>query len=117
MYLVYLAGKYSVGNRDENIEAASRVAAQLWDMGYAVLCPHMNSARLDDACRVADYEDFLAGGLRMLSGCDILFLMPGWRDSPGSLVERLMARAHDIPIVESVVHLSMVAPVIPEGEG
>ena len=112
MILVYLAGKYTVGDRDENLNIAQEMAVHLWDLGYAVLSPHCNSARFEDQCRVATYEDFLAGDLRMLTGCDVLFLLSGWQESPGAKVEVLMARAMGLPVVESVEELQALCPDI-----
>lgn len=101
MTLIYLAGKYSVGDREANIQAAYDMAVQLWDVGFAVLSPVLNSARMEESCKAADYESFLEGDLRMLTGCDALFLLPGWQESPGARIEHLVAKALDIPVFYS----------------
>jgi len=87
MKLVYLAGAYrssTIHGTVENIRRAEAVAIELWKRGYAVICPHMNSALLDG---VVDDSVFLAGGIEMLKRCDILVMMDGWEDSKGSNAE------------------------------
>lgn len=47
MKVVYVAGPYRGPSEWAvkcNIEAAERVAIALWQQGYAVICPHKNTA-------------------------------------------------------------------------
>lgn len=101
MTLIYLAGKYSVGDREVNIQAVYDMAVRLWDAGFAVLSPVLNSARMEEHCKVADYEDFLAGDLRMVQNCDAILFLPGWQDSPGARIEHIVAKAYDLPVFYS----------------
>jgi len=64
--LAYVSGPYSAGAKKKqiaNIDAARRIAAELWDRGYTVICPHSNTAFFENLCVVADYDDFLRGDL------------------------------------------------------
>lgn len=100
MKIAYVGGPYradSIHATGCNIRAAEKVAVELWRMGWAVLCPHLNSAFLDGA--VSD-ERFLAGGLAIMARCDALVLIEGWRNSKGATAEREYALALQIPVHE-----------------
>ena len=97
--LVYLAGPYS-GDVEANIEAARQVAVELWDKGYYVLCPHMNSAFFDRYCKKATWDAFMLGYLTMLHRCDAVVMLPGWRGSRGARIERSFADNRGVPVYE-----------------
>jgi nucleoside 2-deoxyribosyltransferase len=80
-----------------NIRNAEAVAAELWKAGFAVICPHMNTALMGGICP----EDvWLNGDLVMLERCDLLVLVPGWRASVGTLAEVARANERGIPVYE-----------------
>ena len=75
MKLAYVAGPYRGRTHhdvSQNIAAAREVAAHLWSLGYAVICPHLNSAFMSGA---APEEVFMEGGLTMLRRCDLVVLV------------------------------------------
>jgi hypothetical protein len=79
MKVAYICGPYRAATayqRQRNIDAARDVAVELWKMGFAVLCPHMNSANLDGEC---DDSVFLEGCLELMRRCDCVV----WRGGPG----------------------------------
>jgi hypothetical protein len=80
MKLVFISGKYR-GDVDANIAHAKKAAIRLWQAGYVVLCPHLNSAHFDGLC---PDEVWLAGDIEMLKRCDIIFMLSNWRDSEGA---------------------------------
>ncbi len=84
--LVYISGPYT-GDIDQNILNARAMATNLWEMGFAVICPHLNTAHFEQDCS-ATYEDYLEGDLRMVEGCDAMLMLEGWEDSKGSVKER-----------------------------
>lgn len=95
--IIYLAGPYRdgpAGNRRQNIRRAEEYAARLWACGFAVLCPHLNTAFFDGD---APAEAFLDGDLDIIRalarGADrfILALLPGWQLSKGTLAEKKLA--------------------------
>ena len=105
MKLIYTAGPYRAATPYDvrrNIERARDVAAALWRMGWAVVCPHANSAHLDG---VVPEERFLEGDLEMLRRCDALVLIPGWHVSEGSRAEKAEAERHGIPVL-SLIHIT-----------
>ncbi len=99
MKIAYIAGKYR-GNSDnevyENIQKARKVAIKYWKLGYAVICPAMNSAFMSGVC---DEEVFLKGYLELVKVSDIVVMMKGWNGSEGAVTERLQAMEYGIKIV------------------
>ena len=94
--IIYIAGKYS-GDTAQNIKAARVVAIELWEAGFAVFTPHLNTAGFELDCK-ASYTDYLAGGLEILAGCDALVLLPGWQESKGAAIECVFALVGGMPV-------------------
>jgi len=66
MKVAYISGPYraaTVHGVVENIRRAERVALKYWQLGYAVICPHTNTALFDGA---APDDVWLAGDLELL---------------------------------------------------
>ncbi len=103
MKRAYVAGPYraaTVSGIRANIESARNVAEQLWRAGFAVFCPHLNSAFMDG---VADDSVFLRGGLEWLKWADFVVLAPFWKESEGTAQEILFCEEHDIPVYTCVL--------------
>lgn len=94
--IVFLSGPYN-GNIDTNIANARKIAIELWEKGYTVICPHLNSAHFEKDC-CAGEEAFLGGYRDILRRCDAVVLIPSWEHSSGSRVELSEALDHGIPI-------------------
>ena len=97
--IAYIAGPYradTVAGIRRNIENARKVAEKYWKLGYAVFCPHLNSAFMDGIC---PDENFLEGGLEILKRCDVLVMVDGWMDSTGARAEHDMAMVEDMEII------------------
>lgn len=94
--VLYIAGKYS-GDVEANILAARRVAVQLWEAGHAVICPHLNTARMETDCSLP-YEGYLKGDLQFIDRCDAIVMLDGWQDSKGAVLEHSHAKAAGVPI-------------------
>lgn len=107
MRVAYVAGPYrsndGIWGESLNIVAARRVAVELWRMGFAVMCPHSNTAHMDGAMypddRHADAQVFLRGDLEILHRCDLLVTVPGWEQSTGARGEVAEAKASLIPVL------------------
>jgi hypothetical protein len=96
--IAYIAGPYRAETdwqRQRNILAAREVALVYWKLGYGVICPHANTANFDG--ELAD-EAWLGGYSEILSRCDLIVLIPGWRDSAGARAEATRAFELGIPI-------------------
>ena len=92
MKVAYIAGPYRAKNGStivENIRRAEKVAMKYWRQGYAVICPHMNSAFFDG---VAPDKTFLDGDLEFVKRSDIIIMMTNYKDSQGACEELTVAR-------------------------
>lgn len=99
MKIAYIAGPYRAENWEgvkRNIAHARRVAVRYWRLGYAVFCPHLNSAHLDD---VVPDEVFLAGDIAILKRCDVVVAMKTWSKSKGAAREIELADELQIEVI------------------
>jgi len=100
MRVAYVAGPYrsplGPAGIKANIEAAWKVARQLWAEGYAVICPHANTALMDGS-DIGDAK-FLDGDLELLARCDVVFPIPGWKSSKGAKAEIQFAIRNEIDV-------------------
>lgn len=109
MKVAYVAGPYrakTIYGITQNIEKAKKLAVKLWKKGYAVICPHANSALMDGAC---DDSAFLDGGLELVRRSDFIVLVDGWKDSTGTLKEIELANELGIPVYheEDIVAINL----------
>ena len=97
--LAYLAGPYrsaaGLPGIEANILAAGRIARDLWQMGFAVICPHKNTGLMDGA--IPD-QGWLEGDFAMISRCDVIVMMPNWKESSGARAEHEFALQVGVPI-------------------
>jgi len=105
MKVVYVSGAYRSKTEHgvhDNIELARDCAETVWRAGAMAFCPQMNSAYMGG---VVPDEVFLAGDFEMLSRCDAVYCVCGWRESKGSVEEFELARSLGLPVFESVNEL------------
>lgn len=99
MRVVYLAGPYrakTIFGVLWNIRKARRVAIKLWKWGYAVICPHANTALFPHEGKINYIKGDLEIILRMREGHDYMIMLPGWQKSEGAKAE--LERAHNISL-------------------
>ena len=105
--MVYLAGPYSAPTQDEikaNVRRAATVASVLWEKGYAVICPHMNTysmegdASLGTERWIQEFEKFLTGDFEIISRCDMVVMLSGWENSKGACAEFVFAKWLELPV-------------------
>lgn len=85
--VLYLAGPYRAKNGRtvwENVRNAERIALKWWKAGFAVICPHLNTAFFDGE---APDEVWLDGDIEIVKRCDAVLAMRTFRESTGSLKE------------------------------
>lgn len=102
MKVVYLSGPYSSPTPEkitENIQNARRIAIELWEAGYACICPHLNTANFEEDSNL-EYNIYLEGDIAIIKGVDALVMMPTWRKSKGANLERNFALQNNIPVYE-----------------
>lgn len=87
MKVAYIAGPYRGKTHyeiEQNIRAAEAVAIKYWKLGYAVICPHKNTAHFDG---LATDDIWLEGDLELLRRSDVIVMMPNWAFSDGARTE------------------------------
>lgn len=103
MHLAYIAGPYrapSIWEVKRNIEKAELVAIEYWKKGYAVICPHKNTALLDGSLdKNGDSTYWIRGDLEILKRCDVCVMMPGWQNSEGATQEHGQALRFGLEII------------------
>lgn len=99
--VVYLAGPFS-GDVEGNVAEAATMALQVWTMGAACHCPHLNSGLW---VGVLEERVFLEGGLAILATCNAILMMPTWQSSAGATKERQLALKLGIPVLYSITEL------------
>jgi nucleoside 2-deoxyribosyltransferase len=98
--LIYVAGPYR-GDVDGNIAKARAVAAECYLAGHDVICPHMNTAKMDEDTGLPD-EFWLNTTLNLLRRCDAVVVVPDWEKSEGTHAELAYAKTVGIPIYKTV---------------
>jgi len=97
--VAYIAMPYRAATEWElvqHIRAAEALALKYWLLGYAVICPHKNTAYFGGA---APDEVWLKGDLAMLARCDVIVMGPGWLQSSGATAEYNRAREWGIEVI------------------
>jgi hypothetical protein len=98
--IAYVAGPYRGKTEIEvrhNIDRAANVAEILWIGGFAVVCPHLNSAFFGGC--ISD-EQFIARYIEIMNRCDCVVMGYGSVASDGAWRERTAAIAAGIPVFE-----------------
>lgn len=84
---VYIAGPIT-GMPDDNRAAFAEAAEIIRSLGLDPVNPLDGIEELKDP----SYVDYICRGLRLLDGCDAMFLLEGWHRSPGARIEFEFAR-------------------------
>ena len=99
--LIYVAGRYRVkadSSQAENILHAQRVALRLWELGYVVFTPHLNTANFNWYSSLPD-EVWLNGGLKFLELCQAIIMLKGFEESEGAKRELEVAIGKGLEIL------------------
>lgn len=117
MKVVYVAGPYRADTEYEvllNIQAAERLALQIWKAGAACICPHKNTAFFGGA---ADDNVWLTGDLEIVRRCDAVVCTSNWRTSQGASGEVAYARSLGTPVFECFEDFEkwLASPTPPRG--
>lgn len=98
MKLVFVSGPYRADTEygaHSHIQAAEKVALEVWKLGAACCCPHKNTAYFAGA--LPD-QTWLEGDLEILARCDAVMLMDKWMESEGARAEQRRAGELCIPV-------------------
>jgi hypothetical protein len=99
MKIAYVAGPYRskwLVKRVFNILCARKIAVKYWRKGYAVICPHMNSALFDRHC---DDEVSLQAYLELIQFVDLVVIPKKWKNSTGTKIEIVRAKELDKKVI------------------
>jgi len=105
--IVYTAGPYqSILNKDgktiiskkHNLKVARNIAIDLWDEGYTVICPHLNTKDFEFYTCLTN-EGFVTSDLEIVSLVDALVMLPNWYLSNGAVRERGHALESGVRVV------------------
>lgn len=89
----YIIGPISGYDLDERRKAFSEVEEFISADGDEVVNP-LNNGLPEDA----EWSDHMLRDLELLLDCNYVFIMPGWKNSRGCLVEVRFARKMGIPV-------------------
>jgi len=92
--VVYLSGPYRAPSMKgvlANIIRANAYAQELTRLGYAVLCPHMNTAGWENTAPDISVEAIMDMDTALLEACEIVYMMPYSDFSAGAVYEALLA--------------------------
>jgi len=102
--VVYISGPYRAATENgvyENIQRARVAAMKYWKLGYAVICPHLNTAFMGElgGSPEDDQEILINGDLEFVRRSDIIVMLPRWADSDGARQELMEARRRGKEVV------------------
>jgi hypothetical protein len=103
MKTIYISGPMK-NMTDGNMPAFDEAEKQLKQLGFDVLNPHKICEKLNTKFfgmgKSPEYEDYLKEDIiQMLSKCDTVLVLPGWRGSEGSKCEIANAIACGLDVV------------------
>lgn len=109
MKRVYVAGAYSADNVIDvlkNIGRGEYYTALIFKAGFAPFCPwHDKDYVIKNWGSDFTIQEFYNYSLAWLEVSDYLFLVPGWQNSKGTLLEIEFAKNHNIKIFENLTDL------------
>ncbi len=100
MKVVYVAGPYRSTcewQLEEFLRHAEDESLKLWKKGWAVICPHKNTAHFGGALNIPN-SVWLDGDLEILKRCDAIYMLKGWEGSEGAKGELSLAENINIPV-------------------
>ena len=99
--IIYVSGayrsKYGLMGVLWNIYKARRVALRLWRENWIVICPHLNTFLFPE-----DGIDYINGDCEIVRRCDAIFMLRGFRNSKGAMIEYGIALHHKKEIIYEV---------------
>jgi len=99
--IIYISGAYMGKDNgksiDSNIRLAREAAIELWEKGFTVICPHLNTQNFEKDC-TCKYEDYLTGDTTIVKRVDAVFMLENWMESQGASVEKATVEDYNIPV-------------------
>ncbi len=102
---VFIIGKYfseDYNEIEEHIRLAEKYAIELWNLGFGVFTPHLNTCHFEVKTKVPE-EIYQAFDLMVAERlCDCAFVLPNWRDSKGGRNEVKFFQKLGKPVFEDI---------------
>ena len=108
MKLIYVAGLYRGFTKeriDLNIQAAMHAGVLLAERGYMPVIPHKNTEKMELLTAKCDDRFWIDGTMELMSRCDGVLMVQGWKDSMGAVGENHKAQELGIPVF---LHVELV---------
>lgn len=115
--IAFVVGRYFAMTPDKkpdyngisrNIEEAAKWTNLLWQAGFLVFTPHLNTHHFESMTRIdpdpLENEEYYRAFDRklLMKGIDFIFATPNWRQSTGGRLEVQLACHLGIPVFESI---------------
>jgi hypothetical protein len=94
---IYISGPIT-GTKDY-MQRFEKAEKELTEKGYSVINPAKVNAMLPQD---ATWEEYIRVSLTLLSICTGVYMMPGWRESRGAVLEFMQARRNGMQIYEDI---------------
>lgn len=94
---IYISGPIT-GTKDY-MQRFEKAEKELTEKGYSVINPAKINAMLPQD---ATWEEYIKVSLTLLSICTGVYMMPGWRESRGAVLEFMQARRNGMQIYEDI---------------
>ena len=103
--VLYISGPLSaldmIHGVDQNILTASKYALEAWINGWGVICPHKNTSGYQHTN--VSWDVWMSGDLAFIDRLDALkgdalFMLPGWEESRGAVLEHEFAKQKGLKI-------------------
>ena len=101
MKVIYIAGPYRSTcewQLEEFLRHAEDAALKLWKEGWAVVCPHKNTAHFGGAWGIPD-GTWLEGDIEILKRCDAIYMLKRWEQSKGAKRELEIAVEQGLEVI------------------
>ena len=102
MKVLYIAGPYGDSGGylaiEDNITVARKAAAFLARNGIGFCSPHLNFAHFEVVTPDVPVSFWRELDIRLLKGCDGIYMLRGWQASEGAREERDAAREMGLPL-------------------
>ena len=105
--VVYVAGRYTgltEEEKQENIKRAKETAIMLWEEGYTVICPHLNTANFDIECKI-DPDEYIYGCITILLNLKFCAIYLVSKDEPSLSRDTRKEIGSGIPYFHNVIAL------------
>ena len=94
---IYISGP--ITGTSDYMERFEKAEKELIENGYSVINPAKVNAMLPED---ATWEEYIKVSLTLLSICTGVYMMPGWRESRGAVLEFMQARRNEMQIYEDI---------------